>query len=148
MRNRLQQCPYGAMQRAVIVRGHALGGARENQTPRSYVSRCGALGALQQQRHSAGSNDQVGRSAAAVGDLNQVSRLLRGADDQAIARSAGNAPRRQIQRLQSRGAAADDGLRPAPQASAPDPGPTLAVQLERSARFAKTAFTARITPSR
>ena len=39
-------------------------------------------------------------------------------------------------------------MRPAPQSSAPDPGPTLAVQLERSARFSRTAFTARITPAR
>ena len=39
-------------------------------------------------------------------------------------------------------------LRPAPQASAPNPGPTLAVQLERSARFSRTAFTARVTPVR
>jgi hypothetical protein len=39
-------------------------------------------------------------------------------------------------------------MRPAPQASAPDPGPTLAVQLERAARFTRTAFTARITPAR
>jgi hypothetical protein len=37
-------------------------------------------------------------------------------------------------------------MRPAPQASAPDPGPTLAVQLERNARFDRTAFTARLTP--
>ena len=37
-------------------------------------------------------------------------------------------------------------LRPAPQSSAPDPGPTLAIQLERGARFTHTALTVRITP--
>ena len=37
-------------------------------------------------------------------------------------------------------------MHPHPQASAPDAGPTLAVQLERSSRFPRTAFTARLTP--
>ncbi|MDA0185094.1 hypothetical protein OJ997_32620 [Solirubrobacter phytolaccae] len=37
-------------------------------------------------------------------------------------------------------------LRPAAQSSAPDAGPTLAVQLARNERFSKVAFTARITP--
>jgi hypothetical protein len=35
-------------------------------------------------------------------------------------------------------------LRPAPQPSAPDAGPTLAVQLERAARFTRTALSVRI----
>ena len=39
-------------------------------------------------------------------------------------------------------------MRPAPQSSAPDPGPTLAVQLERGARFSHTALSGRITPTR
>ncbi|MDA0172730.1 hypothetical protein OJ998_26745 [Solirubrobacter taibaiensis] len=37
-------------------------------------------------------------------------------------------------------------LRPAAQSSAPDAGPTLAVQIARNERFSKVAFTARITP--
>ncbi len=37
-------------------------------------------------------------------------------------------------------------MRTAPQSSAPDPGPTLAIQLERGARFTHTALTVRITP--
>ncbi len=37
-------------------------------------------------------------------------------------------------------------LRPAAQSSAPDAGPTLAVQVARNARFSRVAFTARITP--
>jgi hypothetical protein len=38
-------------------------------------------------------------------------------------------------------------LRPAAQSSAPDAGPTLAVQIARNERFSKVAFTARITPN-
>ncbi len=37
-------------------------------------------------------------------------------------------------------------MRPAAQSSAPDPGPTLAVQLERGARFTHTALSVRLTP--
>jgi hypothetical protein len=39
-------------------------------------------------------------------------------------------------------------LRPAAQPSAPDAGPTLAVQIARNERFSKVAFTARITPDK
>ncbi|RKQ86701.1 hypothetical protein C8N24_4716 [Solirubrobacter pauli] len=37
-------------------------------------------------------------------------------------------------------------MRPARQSSAPDAGPTLAVQIARNQRFSRVAFTARITP--
>ncbi len=37
-------------------------------------------------------------------------------------------------------------MRPAHQSSAPDAGPTLAVQIARNQRFSRVAFTARITP--
>ncbi|MBE2316470.1 hypothetical protein DVA67_010820 [Solirubrobacter sp. CPCC 204708] len=39
-------------------------------------------------------------------------------------------------------------MRPAAQSSAPEAGPTLAVQIARNERFSKVAFTARITPDR
>ena len=95
----------------------------------------------------------TGRSAAGVvAVLRDGSRVTVGDKRIALARRAAARDRASrysgytVAPLSRPAGAAVHVMRPAAQSSAPDPGPTLAVQLERGARFTHTALTVRITP--